>query len=219
MGVPRAELLQPLDDPVVGRTVCAALPIKRGELIFCEGPLLRGVQLSSLPSSELGRLFESGAEELGFPWAITSICNLQAYTTAAPALRAHVLDRMCSFDVHTAALPADSGSEAAAALPPMISDAMRVSAWFRSQPALQPPTPGREHFEEEELTRAQCCFDMNAHEFEESPAVGSAVNPLHLPSCSVHQAMRQRRGCQHVDSQKAAHGARSRWHCSRQDRG
>jgi hypothetical protein len=26
----------------VGRTVCAARPIARGELIFCEGPLLRG---------------------------------------------------------------------------------------------------------------------------------------------------------------------------------
>jgi hypothetical protein len=35
------------------------------------------VALAALPA-ELQRLFGGGAAQLGFPWAITSLCNLQA---------------------------------------------------------------------------------------------------------------------------------------------
>ena len=172
----RPGLLRPVDDAVLGRTDCAAVPLSRGELLFHEAPLLRSVQLNTLPQ-DVQALFEQGAEALDFPWALTAICNLQAYTSASSQVRQQVLSQFCSYDVHTPTLPPEvsngsaSVGTAANALPAIIGDAMRVSRWWLSQVSLQPPTIGRESFSAEELTRAQCCFDLNAHEFQQTLAL------------------------------------------------
>jgi hypothetical protein len=173
----RPGLLRPIEDAALGRTVCAAVPIERGELLFHEAPLLRSVHVNTLPQ-DVQALFKEGAEALQSPWALTAICNLQAYTTAASQVRQQVLSQFCSYDVHTSALPpegctgsASVGAAATNTLPVAIGDAMRVSRWWLSQVSLQPPTVGRESFSAEELTRAQCCFDLNAHEFEQTLAL------------------------------------------------
>lgn len=168
----------------VGRTVAAAVPIAKGELVIHERPLLMVPALRVLPR-ELRRLLRRGARELRAP--IASFLNLYAYTNADVDVRRKVLT-FCSYEVHTAALPttppADNDTPP---LPRIINVAMRVSAWWTAQPELIPlqigdrgpegvpaaatrPThkaDGGASFSAEELTRVQCCFSLNAHEILE----------------------------------------------------
>ena len=192
---PRSGLFVPMNHPEVGRTIAAAVPIAKGELVISERPLVVVPPLRALPK-ELRRLLRGGARELQAPLA--SFLNLYVYTTADAEVRRKVLT-FCSYDVHTAALPADPPTaNDAPPLPRIVNIAMRVSAWWNAQSvlarlprqasdaafegvaAVSVPSDGP-LFSAEELTRAQCCFSLNAHEILDEPVAPSSASAGHDP--------------------------------------
>ena len=182
---PRSGLLVPINHPEVGRTIAAAVPIAKGELVISERPLVVVPSLRALPR-ELRRLLRGGARELQAP--IANFLNLYVYTNANADVRRKVLT-FCSYDVHIPALPADPPLDNdTPPLPRIVNVAMRVSTWWNAQSELArlprqatdaalenvaaalilpPGVDDGPLFSVEELTRAQCCFALNAHEILE----------------------------------------------------
>ena len=97
----RPGLVADLMHPVVGRTIAAAVPIERGELIIMELPLLAVPALRALPKP-VRRLLRAGTKALRVP--VATMANLHAYTTASPDVRARVLT-FCSCKQHKQSLP------------------------------------------------------------------------------------------------------------------
>eukprot|EP01046_Picozoa_sp_COSAG06_P049002 COSAG06_NODE_7443_length_2502_cov_1.574282_1_plen_711_part_00 len=150
------ELLRELDHPLVGRTVYAAVPLRAGQLLISERPLITVGGLYAVDDRALRRLYRAGAAQLRC--GMTSFLNIHAFVHASTAIQQRLLDHFCSYEVHLplGKLPWHE-PEHRATLPKLVQLAMRVSEWCCEN------VPCCEALAADTLTRAQCCFALNSH--------------------------------------------------------
>lgn len=150
-------LLQDVDDPLVGRTVRAALPLRAGQLVIAESPLITVSGMYAVDDRTLRRLYRAGAALLRC--GLIPFLNVHAFVHASKAVQDRILEHFCSYEVHTplGTLPWDEPPERRSDLPKLVRLAMRVSEWCCANiPCCASLTP-------DVLTRAQCCFALNSH--------------------------------------------------------
>eukprot|EP01047_Picozoa_sp_COSAG01_P052334 COSAG01_NODE_5495_length_4226_cov_3.635328_1_plen_584_part_00 len=158
------QLLEDVNDPIVGRTLRVTSSVEPGTLLIEEPPLLTVPALRLIEPSELRKLYRNGARKLAC--GITPFLNLNAFVNADEETQRHVLEHFCSYELAIKELPGaepDAGCESAAPAtsttghPPVIATALRVSDWCRAH------VECCQRFSREVLTRAQCAFAFNAH--------------------------------------------------------
>ena len=148
--------LQEVTDPLVGRTVRAATPLRAGQLVIQERPLIAVGGMYAVDDRALRRLYRAGAAQLGC--GLISFLNLHAFVHASKAVQDRILDRFCSYEVRVplGTLPWHEPPERRSELPKLVRLAMRVSEWCcENIPCCASIAP-------DVLARAQCCFALNS---------------------------------------------------------